>query len=75
MPTVIVPVCFSASHVAYSSLRMEPVYMIMGHTAGVAAAQAIREKVAVQQIDIPVLQKTLRERRQVLSTAEEIPSK
>lgn len=55
---LIVPVCFSASHVAYSSLRMEPVYMIMGHTAGLAATQAIRDKVAVQRIDVDVLQRS-----------------
>ncbi|MFN7925299.1 MAG: FAD-dependent oxidoreductase [Bryobacteraceae bacterium] len=51
------PVTFSATHVAYSSLRMEPQYMIMGHAAGVAAAMAGTG--AVQSVDVKALQKTL----------------
>ena len=56
---VLVPVCFSASHVVYSSMRMEPQYMILGHAAGIAAAQAIAKGTSVQSISIPDLQKTL----------------
>ncbi len=56
---LLVPVCFSASHVAYSSLRMEPQYMIMGHAAGVAAYLAIKGRVPVQAIPISELQKIL----------------
>lgn len=56
---LLVPVCFSASHVAYSSLRMEPQYMILGHAAGVAAALAVQKGVSVQTIPVPELQKTL----------------
>lgn len=56
---LLVPVCFSASHVAYSSLRMEPQYMILGHAAGVAAWMAIDAGRSVQQIDTAALQRML----------------
>ena len=52
-------ICLSASHVAFCSLRMEPVFMTVGEAAGVAAAMAIDENVAVQDIDVEKLQKTL----------------
>jgi hypothetical protein len=56
---LLVPVCFSATHVAYSSLRMEPQYMILGHAAGVAAALALRDKVRPHDIDVKQLQQIL----------------
>lgn len=56
---LLVPVCFSASHVAYSSMRMEPQYMIMGQASGVAAKMAIAGKSAVQEIDTKALLATL----------------
>lgn len=58
---LLVPVCFSASHIAYSSMRMEPQYMILGHAAGIAAALAIRGGSTLQDINIPELQKKLKD--------------
>lgn len=70
---LLVPVCFSASHVAYSSLRMEPQYMIMGHAAGLAAVYAVRNDEPVADVDIEWLQDMLRERRSVLNLSQTIP--
>lgn len=71
---LLVPVCFSATHVAYSSLRMEPQYMIIGQAAGVAAALAIRERKAVQDISIDALQKDLHDSHAILHISEEYRS-
>ena len=49
---LLVPVCFSASHLGYASARMEPVFMICGESAGIAACQAIKEDSSVQDIDV-----------------------
>ncbi len=63
---LLVPVCLSASHVAYGSIRMEPQFMILGHSCGVAATMAIESDVAVQDIDVRQLQARLRREKQVL---------
>jgi hypothetical protein len=65
-----VPVCFSATHVAYSTLRMEPQYMILSQAAGVAAAMAIRRSLAVQNIDTAALTRTLVEQGAILEYAQ-----
>ncbi len=47
---LLVPVCCSASHIAMTSIRMEPVWMILGESAGVAAALAVEDNIAVQDV-------------------------
>ena len=54
-----VPVCLSASHIAYGSIRMEPVFMVLGQTAGVAAVSAINSQVAIQEVNVRDIQQTL----------------
>lgn len=63
---LIVPVCLSASHVAFGSMRMEPVYMILGQSAGAAANIAIGDKVPVQKVDYEKLKARLLEGGQKL---------
>jgi hypothetical protein len=63
---LLVPVCLSASHIAYGSIRMEPVFMVLGQSAATAAVLAIEEKVAVQQVDYPKLRRRLLRDKQVL---------
>jgi hypothetical protein len=66
---LLVPVCFSASHVAYSSLRMEPQYMILGHAAGVAASLALKSGKPVQEISVAALQAKLKSQGAVFDWA------
>ncbi|HSF52991.1 MAG TPA: FAD-dependent oxidoreductase, partial [Algoriphagus sp.] len=63
---LLVPVCVSSSHTAFGSIRMEPVFMILGQSAAAAAALSIDEKIAVQDLDYEKLRKVLLEEKQVL---------
>jgi len=56
---LLVPVCLSSSHVAYGSIRMEPVFMILGQSAGTAACIAINDSVTVQDVEYDKLKKRL----------------
>jgi len=64
---LIVPVCLSTSHIAYGSIRMEPVFMILGQSAALAATIAINNRQAVQNISYDLLKEKLIARKQVLS--------
>src|SRR5262249_46187068 len=72
---LLVPVCLSATHIAYGSIRMEPVFMVLGQSAATAAAQAIDEKTSVQRIDVDKLQKRLVADKQVLAWPAKAPVK
>jgi hypothetical protein len=63
---LLVPVCISASTVAYASFRMEPNYMLAGHSAGVAAALAAKAATSAHHVNITLLQDTLRTDGQIL---------
>ncbi|WP_165246370.1 FAD-dependent oxidoreductase [Paludisphaera soli] len=63
---LIVPVCLSASHIAYGSIRMEPVFMVLGQSAATAAGLALDAGVSVQKVDVPALQARLAQDGQVL---------
>jgi hypothetical protein len=69
---LLVPVCLSASHVAYSSIRMEPVYMVLGQTAGTAAVMALDRKMDVQDLGYDQLKTQLLKDGQVLSLDRKI---
>ncbi len=64
---LLVPVCVSASHVAYGTIRMEPVYMILGQACGVAASIALETKSTVANVPVSRLQTRLKEQGAVLS--------
>jgi hypothetical protein len=63
---LLVPVCVSSSHIAFGSIRMEPVFMILGQSAAVAACMSIDKKIAVQDLKYEELKKVLLQKGQVL---------
>ncbi len=56
---LLVPVCLSATHIAYGSIRMEPVFMVLAQSSATAAVMAIDTNKDIQDVDIPSLQKNL----------------
>jgi hypothetical protein len=56
---LLVPVCLSATHIAFGSIRMEPVFMVLGQSAAIAASMAIDKNIAVQKLNYEELQKAL----------------
>ena len=60
----------SSSHIAYGSIRMEPVFMILGHSAGAAAVQCIDKNLFVQDMDYWDLSKTLRKEGQIIAKSQ-----
>ena len=69
---LLVPVCLSASHIAYGSIRMEPVFMVLGQSAAKAAALAIDGNTDVQAIDVTEIQRMYDEDPLLDGTAPDI---
>jgi hypothetical protein len=63
---LLVPVCVSSSHIAFGSIRMEPVFMILGQSAATNAVMAIDEGVAVQDVAYEKLRERLLADGQIL---------
>lgn len=72
---LLVPVCASSSHIAYGSIRMEPVFMILGQSAATAASMALAEGIAVQDVDYGRLRERLRADGQVLEMPPVAPKR
>ena len=64
---LLVPVCLSASHVALASIRVEPTWMVLGESAGIAAAVAVESNAPVQKLDYGQLATRLKKRGQILA--------
>jgi len=64
---LLVPVCLAAAHIAYGSIRMEPVFMILGQSAATAASLAVAENISLQKLSYPRLQARLLADKQVLT--------
>jgi ribulose 1,5-bisphosphate synthetase/thiazole synthase len=63
---LLVPVCVSATHIAFGSIRMEPVFMVLGQSAATAASMAIDEQIEIQQLDYSTLKEKLVHDKQIL---------
>lgn len=63
---LLVPVCLAASHISYGSIRMEPVFMVIGQSAATAAVHSINENCSIQEIDLVKFKAQLLQDGQVL---------
>lgn len=63
---LLVPICLSATHIAYGSIRMEPVFMILGQSSATAAALSLEANCALQRLDYETLRARLLADKQVL---------
>ncbi|HCN31214.1 MAG TPA: xanthan lyase [Verrucomicrobiales bacterium] len=63
---LLVPVALSCTHVGISSIRVEPTWMILGQSAGIAAALSAKRGIAVQELSYPILRERLLAQKQVL---------
>jgi len=63
---LLVPVCVSSSHIAFGSIRMEPVFMILGQSAAAAAVLAIDDNTDVQSVNYSRLKEVLIEKGQIV---------
>jgi len=69
---LLVPVCLSASHIAFGSIRMEPVFMVLAQSAAMAASMAVEKQISVQDINVRELQQQLKHNPLLDNTSPEI---
>ena len=72
---LLVPVCISSSHIAYGSIRMEPVFMVLGQSAATAASIAMKKNQSVQEVEYAELRKRLLADKQALDLPPEAAPK
>ncbi len=72
---LLVPVALSSTHVALCSIRVEPTWMILGQSAGIAAAMSAKQDVAVQKLPYPALRERLIAQKQALELPVPTPGK
>jgi hypothetical protein len=63
---LMVPVCLSASHIAFGSLRMEPVFMILGQSAGTIASMSVKKEETIYELPYPEIRNKLESDGQIL---------
>jgi hypothetical protein len=74
VPNLLVPVCLAASHIAYGSIRMEPVFMVLGQSAATAAVLSLKAGTTVQDLSYSALREQLLADGQVLDWTEPMRS-